>query len=65
MRKIQAYLLAIKVSFPSIRVIFLENLYVTDIKALYPSLFRGRIRIKLNIRVKKGISNDYIGYKEL
>lgn len=45
--------MAIKISFILIKVTFLKNLHVIDIKALYFLLLKNKVRIKSSIRIKK------------
>lgn len=53
------------VSIFLIRVMRLENLQITDIRALNPFALTEKARIKSKIKVKKAIKRDSMNYKEL
>lgn len=65
LRKACAHYLAIQISTPSINVMRFENLQVTDINTLYPSLLADRARTKFRIRVKKGTGRESISCTDL
>lgn len=48
-----------------IKITFLKNLHIIDIKALYFLLLKDKVRIKSSIRVKKNIGNNLIKCKKL
>lgn len=51
--KAWAHFSAVYVFLPSIRVTFLENLEVTDMRALYSFLVKERASMKSNVSIKK------------
>lgn len=50
---------------PLIKVIYFENLHITDIIMLNLLLVSGNISIKSSVKVKKRIVKDFISYKNL
>lgn len=52
-------------SISSMKVIHFENLKVTDISELNPSIFTRKTRTKSRVKVKKGTKGDLIDRKDL
>lgn len=64
-KKAYTHYTAFHILIPLICVIHFENLYMTDIKELYPSLSTGKINIKSRVSMKKRSEGDSIGCKKL
>lgn len=64
-RKAWAHYLADQVSIPLMKVMHFENLQITNISALNQSALTGRARIKSRVKVKKGMGEDLIDFRDL